>query len=183
MPNWCYTNYSISNLKGAEAIAEKWRKWLEEGKNDSDFENRWLGSLVKGAGLGDPLKNEGPYCRGEIYDIDASEDSLTFNTETAWSPMNECIKELINKEAPDADIIYSSVESGCEIYWTNDPDLVCNYYVDDLNGEIEFSATADYVWELFQKKFPGSDETDLDEIISKLDEVEVIVHKWEDVEV
>ena len=55
---------------------------------------------------------------------------LKIDTETAWIPMLEPILKMVEKYAPDSEIIFYAIEEGCGIVATNDDRVVGKIYVD-----------------------------------------------------
>ncbi len=190
MPNWCSTNITITGLNGkAKQIHKEWQKWLEEGKDLSDFKEAWLGSLMIGKGIGDPTKDDytGPYCRGCLTDLEViNEDQLSLDMETAWSPMLDCITALVS-DYPEAEITYSAIEQGNGVYLTNDADVIGKYYIDswDEVHDANEVASAEDVRALFNEVFPNNYPAEKDLDILKLIDYfnenadDIRIHAWD----
>ena len=90
--------------------------------------------------------------------------------------------KLVEKFIPEAEITYTAEEHGCEIFYTNDPDLVGKYVVDSWTEDIESD------WEMEEKtlieilqKLMNTNETDIDKLSSLLyeGEYDISINKWE----
>ena len=146
MPNWCVTDITIhhENEKELEIFYEKLDEWLNHAYMENDF-GSWLGNIVGNSGIGtiDTGKETDLRCRGSvIYISEPSDGELTISTETAWVPMIKMWVKLLDKYLPDAELIYTAEEPGCEIYYTNDPSIAGIYMFDiwdDTNIDIELS--------------------------------------------
>ena len=187
MPNWCYTSVSI-NTKSHNLF----NTWLDKGQEESDFKRNWLGSIIKYSGIGNPDSGDCPRCRGTIENIDTDDNSVIFNTETAWSPMLKGLKMVADKYAPGSEIIYSAEECGMEIYFTNDPSEVGKIYVDNWTDKGDYIESCDdydesEVREALKDALPGMDVKNMpiDSINSALCEkgIDIRIHKWEEVSI
>jgi hypothetical protein len=120
MPNWCYTSYIIEGDPETIDALDNLMSELEELPEPyvkSDFGNTWLGCLVSKLG-GDWNKVR---CRGSWLNAGRIRpDALSFNTETAWGPMEETI-DLIREKFPGIENVwYFAEEPGMAFYVTND---------------------------------------------------------------
>ena len=119
MPNWCCTSMVWTGDK--EEIADLYERMqrlenMSEPLVPNGFGTRWLGNLV--ADLGKDWKDVG--CRGTWSFLELlDENTLKFNTETAWYRCTE-VDDLIMKKYPSIDITFQCVEGGMVIYETND---------------------------------------------------------------
>lgn len=155
MPNWCFTSYTVTRSK-AEGGIEPLFKFIEKTINEpnrikTDFGNEWLGDLVeKGLGV-----NYDQYpCRGRLtYLEENNEEQMTFETETAWSPMPDMFFDLCKVFVPGAEIIFTAEEPGMGEYITNDPVYNGLFIIDSSNDDIEsnFEATEQDVRDLVIK--------------------------------
>ena len=127
MPNWCATYISINGTKEQlDALNNAIDKATESNPLNADFGNSWLGNLLLYLGID---KDEVIYgdirCRGYIsYSemvLDDDTSQLIINTETAWVPMLKPFLMMMEKYAPDAELIYTAEEPGTIVYCTNDP--------------------------------------------------------------
>ena len=112
-------------------------------------------------------------------------NQLIINTSTAWSPMMQMWKLVLDKYLPDAELIYEAEECGCEIYWTNDPAMKGNYIFDafdcpDINSDWEMPES------ILIKELQGLLLTSQNNIKELLDEFyksdltdSISIHKWE----
>lgn len=119
MPNWCYTDYTFQGDE--KEIGELYGK-LDELRNSithkvtSDFGSLWLGNVLTIHGF-----NKDDYsCRGSItfYDREG-DDYMSITTETAWAPMHEMWKAILEKYYPSIEVSYICEEPGMGIYETN----------------------------------------------------------------
>ena len=120
MPNWCYTSYIVEGDPETIDSLENLMTELEdlpEPYVKSDFGNTWLGCIVNKLGSD---WNE-VSCRGSWTNLcRLREDALSFDTETAWGPMEETI-DLIREKFPGIENVwYYSEEPGMAYYATND---------------------------------------------------------------
>ena len=144
MPNWCTSIVTIktSSEKSADILEEKFGKAMSSNPAKADFGNRWLGNLLLQIGMpkDDVIHRTSLRCRGQIlYMLREDEKMISLATETAWEPMIECIRKFVDTYVDDADIFYVAEESNMGIFWTNDPDVVGNVWVDyeDVSAETE----------------------------------------------
>ncbi len=119
------------------------------------FGKSWLGNLVTYLGGNSEEIN----CRGQWFDLQIQEDNtLTFETETAWAEMDE-FRHFIESKFEDLKMYYCSEESGNCYYVTNDAEGKYYHYrfvveVDD--DEIQKFQTEEeaksYIEELIGRK-------------------------------
>ena len=129
MPNWCFSTVLIhgkpKQLKSLETALEEAtsKNFVENG-----FGKNWLGNLVEYMGM---RYGEMP-CRGTVEWVSLSddEDVLEINVASAWSPHLKPIEAMVEKYAPDSEMLYVAEEPGCCLYWTNDPEYIDQYVVD-----------------------------------------------------
>ncbi len=192
MPNWCYSRVTVNTKSKSDAqnLCNLFNTWLDKGKDESDFKEDWLGSIIKYSGIGNPDTEGCPRCRGRIESLEADGTMLQFTTETAWSPMLKGLQMVIDKYAPGSEITYLSEECGMEIYFTNDPDLIGKIYVDNWTDEQDYIETCnDYeesiVRDKLKKALPLMDVENMsfDDINSALNEanIDIRVHRWKNV--
>ena len=139
MPNWCSTNYTFNftSAEKAKAFYDLVDSWCHDVA-ENGFGECWLGNIVVNSGISEIVAGSEksfliePYyeCRGSIVFMDYGSNRVNIQTETAWSPMHDMWKAIVEKYAPDAEVIYSADECGCELYLTNDPCLEGKYIVD-----------------------------------------------------
>lgn len=195
MPNWCSTNYTIEGpKKELKSLKEKILTWTSPKTcpRPKNGEN-WLGNIVLGAGL-DIEKIE---CRGIIEclsDVETNDDTstLTFQTETAWTAMNEMWYQILAKYAPNCTLYFSSEEPGCEYFVKNDEEgkyypeeFLVDAYIDkpDTPLKKKIKKIFDYTYltreELIDdlREITNDDNSSLDTLIQKIkDESE----EWDD---
>lgn len=187
MPNWCYTNITINheNETEVEKLEKLIDEWTSKDYMPNGFNNKWLGNVVLGSGVGtvDINKETDLRCRGTIIDYYRIGNELVINTETAWSPMLQMWVKVIEKYLPGAELIYNADECGFDINDTNDPALVGKYILDyygDEDIESDFEASEDTVRETLQKMLDTT-ETDVEKLINMVfeDDLDISVRKWE----
>lgn len=139
MPNWCWSQVHIStDEEKLNKLYEEMKKALSSNPLGADFGNEWLGNLLVYTGMD---KDEVIYghigCRGSITDFGIDDNGeLMMNLETAWNPQFGAIKKFIEYvlgEDAEYDFRYTSEESGCELYCSNDDEVVDTYYIDAWN--------------------------------------------------
>ena len=135
MANYCYTEITISGEEDEiRLLNDEMEKAFEEGKNQGGRSDQWLGYLM--LHIGYSVDNLPVSCRGSVCYHELSEDgtSLFIETETDWSPMLQVFLLFIQKYAPEAELIYTAEEPGCDLFCTNDPaheEYMLMLYVDD----------------------------------------------------
>lgn len=104
-------------------------------------------------------------------------------TETAWSPMLEMWVKIVDKYSPKTKIFYTAEELGCDLLYTNDPDIYGKYYLNSWDCSIE---TVDCIEEedliLVLQKYFDSEEKEISNLIDLLyymSEPTIAVHQWE----
>lgn len=132
MPNWCITNHTIVGEEKELSELYNLMKKLEDMKTplvENGFGSDWLGCLVVALGK----KWQEYRCRGCWTCLEKHEGSITFDTTTAWCPMNE-VFDLLCEKFPSISHYYYAEEPGCCIYETNDIDG--EYYPDRFYVDI-----------------------------------------------
>jgi hypothetical protein len=141
MPNWCFSEISITGDKKELSIL---KDNLEKAKihkgTENSFGEGWLGNIVEYLGYD---YNSIP-CRGSITDYNYLDNEIILTTETAWGPIMKPILMLVDKFAPNSQTLYFSEEPGCCIFCTNDPDIVGKYRLDVWDDRIDID---DWVYE------------------------------------
>lgn len=188
MPNWCYTNITISheNETEVEKLEKFVDKWTSKDHMDNGFGHKWLGNIVLGSGVGtiDTGKETDLRCRGTIIDYYRSGNELVISTETAWTPMLQIWVKVIDKYLPGGELIYSTDEGGFDINDTNDPELVgkyiLDYYGEDESIESDWEADEDTVRVVLQKLLDTT-ETDVEKLINIAfeNDYDISIRKWE----
>lgn len=193
MPNWCFTNITIAhdNSEELEEFYNKIEEWTSHDYCDNGFGKNWLGNIVGNSGIGtiDEDKESDLRCRGSLIDVDLTDNQLTIQTETAWVPMLQMWVKLLEKYLPEAELVYSTEELGCEILCTNDPVYIGKYYIDawDMDDiETDDMVNECDVIEILQELL-NAKEDNIEEFLKMFDESEysehMQIHKWEYVEV
>ena len=142
MPNWCSTNYTFNFTSAAKAFCDLVDSWCHDVA-ENGFGKCWLGNIVVNSGISEIVAGseesfliEPHYeCRGRIVFMDWADESVNIYTETAWGPMHDMWKAIVEKYVPDANVIYSADECGCGLYQTNDPCLEGKYVVDIMGDD------------------------------------------------
>ena len=120
MANTCMTTVTIN---GDQDELKCLAKIIDEAMNDPDPTRRgWLGHLLC------DYEKEVSH-RGEISYFEETDDQLFLDIETAWSPMMGPIKLIVERYAPNAEIIFTAEEPGSEIFVSNDPCVIGMYEV------------------------------------------------------
>ena len=139
MPNWCWSQVHIStDEEKLNKIYEEMKKALSSNPLAASFGNKWLGNLLVYTGMD---KDEVLYgnirCRGSIADYGIDDNGeLMMNLDTAWNPQFGAIKKFIEYvlgEDAEYDFQYTAEESGCELYCSNEDEVVDTYYIDAWN--------------------------------------------------
>ncbi len=190
MPNWCYTDISISRPAKDGGVKELYDKLLEATARDSSVENdfgkMWLGNIVEKLLKEDPVSG-GYECRGTLcqFDMTEAEDEINLGTETAWGPMLKMWLDIIDKYCPGAEFVYTAEESGNGLYQTNDPDYIGKYYVDSWENEVEaeWVASEDYVRST-ARKLTGKKcdrRTKIENVVEMVNDLEkeIYINKWD----
>lgn len=186
MPNWCYTNITISHETETEIekLGKLIDEWTSKDYMENGFGHDWLGNVVLGSGVGtvDTDAKTDLRCRGSITYREVNGNQITMSTETAWAPMLKMWLKIIDKYLPGAELIYSAEEFGCGICTTNDPDLVGKYVIDywgDKNIESDWEAKEETAVELLQIILDTT-ETNIEKLIAMAEKYDsdVSVHKW-----
>ena len=155
MANWAFTDYAI---EGPKEILEKIHQALLYHDVQEGSDKNWEGNVL--LALGCTWKDRSPdgsghYLRGFIHpdSIDYNGDGLIrFDAEEAWGVTD--FDEVLKTKFPEVKIYWSTEESGCEIYETNDKEgkyFHDRVYVDtciDDNYQMEYFQTLDgaYKW-------------------------------------
>lgn len=198
MPNWCYSSIKIchNDKEALKEFVKKLKKWTSKSVCKTDFGNYWLGNVVANSGIARWEKRGETYefvpfinCRGKIETFELRENVLTIITETAWSPMLQMWKMIVEKYLPDADIWFTAEEPSNGIYETNDPDIVGCYNIDIFEPPEEFEneepvyiAEEDDVIDFLQRVLK-TEESDIDKLLSLANDLEdcwFAINVWND---
>ena len=194
MPNWCYTNIVINhhNKTKLEELSKKIIEWSHKDFCDNGFHDGWLGNIVGNSGIANPLDKDSPRCRGTLTSIYYEHEQINISTETAWAPMMQMWVMLCNKYLPDADIWFSAEEPGCELFESNDPDVIGKYYIDIWEPPEEFE-NEESMWDAgedvaidFLQRVLKTDEKDINKLLEMQDELDdrwFGVHVWSECDV
>lgn len=182
MPNWCQTRIRITcrSTPEAEDLLSKIEDWTSSSKATNGFGSSWLGNIVIGAGIGTIPENKKTdvECRGWLEDAFTQGNTLEVWTETAWTPKVRMWKLVADKYAPGAVIIYDAIEDGCNVHWTNDPQLEGLYYVvDDIECR---DMKKDDLLKYLQKVL-STDESDINKLISDFNDSDSVwgfIKEW-----
>ena len=194
MPNWCITRITINheNESKLKELEKRITEWTSHNYKESDFGLAWLGNIVGNSEIGtiDENAETDLRCRGWLNWMEYNDNQLLIDTETAWVPMLKMWSKLLEKYLPDAELIYSAEECGCELYSTNDPCMKDCYIVDnydDVDGvESDWEATQEYVVDILQNLLK-TEENDIEKLLKMFYESEfydgMSIHKWEFAEI
>lgn len=194
MPNWCYTDIDIYGEKEkVEFLHKKLEEWTSKNALENSFGTNWLGNILINSGVisADQLdKVPHPSCRGSLIYLDLDTNiepaALYVQTETAWGPMLQMWIEVLQKYNLDLEIVYKAVETGCEIYFTNDPCMQGKYIIDlfeQVDGaESDWEATEEEVKETLHKLLKTDDE-DFEKLLQQFYDSELCekmsINPWE----
>ena len=203
MPNWCSTSITIIGPKESlKIIWDEYQKAKRITAVKNDFGQSWLGNLLLHIGVDkDSVCHSDINCRGSVFyeEEDYDHNELRFQAESAWSPCAEVFDKFTRHFMNDAIVYYVSVEPGCEIYLTNDPDYDGCVYVDvyddgDLPDWISslqgfMDTKEEYVREYIAKHLNTTDSLEklIERLNSIVDEkypnsyVGVHLYKWENI--
>ena len=191
MPNWCYTNITISHHDETkvEDLYKKICEWSHKDFCENGFHDGWLGNIVGNSGIADPLGKDAPRCRGTLNSIYFEGGQISLSTETAWAPMLKMWRMLLDKYLPDAELIFTAEEPGCGLFETNDPDVIGKYYIDVCDDPPEdadkdycdscWDAEEDYTRTFLQKALK-TEESDINKLIKMNDDSWFYVSQWEE---
>lgn len=194
MPNWCMTRITINHEdeNKLKELESRITEWTSHNYKESDFGLEWLGNIVGNSGIGtiDENAETDLRCRGWLNWMEYNDNQLLIDTETAWVPMLKMWSKLLEKYLPDAELIYSAEECGCELYSTNDPCMKDCYIVDnydDVDGvESDWEATQEYVVDILQNLLK-TEENDIEKLLKMFYESEfydnMSIHKWDFAEI
>lgn len=146
MPNWCTNDISIyCKSKGdATYVYNTLYEWRESGLDvNTGFGKDWLGLFLIQAGITtrediDKCKIK---CRGRLCDLWQDCEIIRITTDTAWEPMLRMWQLIIEKHFSTKvdQVLYTSTEPGCGVFYTNDEDLAGEYAVDCLDAGLSSS--------------------------------------------
>ena len=162
MPNWCLTEIRIKgrNKEETKGFYQKVESWMTNYRK-TDFGSRWLGNILYNSGVDTPDKEKGEdfhyRCRGEILDLNFSDDEVLIVTSTAWCPMIQMWKAVTDKYLPGAEIKYLAEEPGFDVWITNNPDYSELYLI-----EVWGDSSWDDLTEEEAKAFDESELCDLE---------------------
>lgn len=146
MANWClnYIKIKSDDAEGLQALYDVIAESIKSNYMKNDFGLNWLGNVVGNTNIGtiDTGKDTDIACRGWLVSFEISGDELLIQTETAWRPLVAMWLKLVEKYLPGAEIIYSGEETGCCIYFTNDPEYVDHWLIDPISTEYEYDHAA-----------------------------------------
>lgn len=153
MPNWCYTQVSVSGDKSlvekinnainaaqttkfakeayADYETESDREWDRKngitGRTMTDFKEVWLGNLLHYAYRDASVYRDVP-CRGCVSTAEQYEDLLVIEVESAYVPQLEAVMSLIESvvgiDNPDIDVSYFATEPGNGFFASDQPDMI-----------------------------------------------------------
>lgn len=175
MANICNTTVTITgNLAQlSEAVIE--------ALNPNGKSNDWLGNFLLKLGMTEnEVYDSGIECRGEVWYYECDDNEITLEVSSAWEPMMVPVMMMCDKYAPDAKVLYRSIEPSASIYYTNDPEIERTYYCESFEDSIDMydfftrDELKDKIEPILQKK-SGLNNL-IQEFTSKYD---VNIHKME----
>ena len=147
MANWCYNEiYFVGGTEEQRKNLFKKIKDLNEHSPFKDASQGWIGNLSVACGISvEEVNNENSKYRTRafILDVDMDGDYIRLNVESAWSPIDEYLKDLFDAGLPSLEgmrYVYSAEEFGNDIWVTNDVDgefFESSYYLDVFDGPME----------------------------------------------
>ena len=147
MPNWCYNEiYFVGGTEEQRKNLFEKIKDLNEHSPFKDASQGWIGNLSIACGIPFEEVNDekSKYrARAFIQDVDMDGDYIRLNVESAWSPIDEYLKDLFDAGLSSLEgmrYVYSAEEFGNDIWVTNDVDgefFSLDYYLDTFDGPIE----------------------------------------------
>ena len=131
-----------------------WLGWLVIYLARDDMVQRGLDPDANNSPLGDPddardwVYDQPIRCRGSICYMELN-DELYISQDDAWAPQLVPIVKFCERFYPEAKIYYTATEPGCEIFDTNDPDMIGSWVLDIFEYS-ELPACANrYEYEVF----------------------------------
>lgn len=186
MPNWCYTQITISHddQKEIDKLYNLIEEWTSKNYKQSDFGNYWLGNIVGNSGIDTWDGDFKIRCRGRLFDLNKSEKELYIATETAWTPMLRMWLKILEKYSPDAQLIYTAEEPGCCIYVTNNLDLKDKYIIDDWSDCYDYAGdeySQEDVIKILQEITGNHEEHRFDYLMNEfsMGDYELSINPWE----
>ncbi len=123
MANTCFTEYILVGPKKDLDEIYGIMKGLQNRKESllpNGWGKTWLGNFVhKTGGDAEKIYCRGKWCNLKKKTMPDGEKRLCFNTETAWTRMEEVDKHILEKW-PAVKLFYLEEESGNEVFETND---------------------------------------------------------------
>lgn len=189
MPNWCSTiiTFCSDNKKDLRRFYDFVANVTNNGPSDtSGFGSSWLGNYLEEVGL-NYTKYE---CRGSVAyldeEINEENNSFVLQTDTAWAPMMSMWQAILDElKINSIQIFYTAYETGCCIYYTNDPNQlpyfydICTSLHDDKYKDTIFAyegigeATEEDIRENLLVMFPDDAELTTEELVAKFNEEDV----------
>jgi hypothetical protein len=98
--------------------------------------DEWIGNFLLHLGMTEKEILDSPIgCRADVTFFEIDNDHITLDIDSAWSPQFTPLMMLCEKYAPEASVFYRAVESGAELYLTNDPDYENSFYCESWGNE------------------------------------------------
>lgn len=147
MANWCYNE--IYFVGGTEEQRKNLFEKIKDLNEHSPFDHAskgWIGNLSVACGISVEEVNDekSKYrVRAFIQDVDMREGCIYLGVESAWSPIDEYLKNLFDAGLSSLEgmrYVYSAEEFGNDIWVTNDVDeefFTERYYLDVFDGPLE----------------------------------------------
>jgi hypothetical protein len=174
MADWCQTSILLK-CKDHASVKEIFTTFMCF-KLDDHYDGMWEHDLIV---FTDHNPENFSVHRGEILEITSGDKDILIDAEEAYTPNIHFWQEFCKAEFGDKvkTILYAAEERDNEIYITNDPEVVDNYVVDIVNGDVEYFEAKEHaevvklLCELLIKRGPKDDpEFNVNEIISIVNE-------------
>ncbi len=136
MANYCNTIIRILKLDTEngkmEMLYNLLKRWLERDDRENGYVRDWLGNIVMASRLSKHKDDDYYNTGGSVLALENHiEDSgeITVIVESKWIPMLKMWRDLVKEYIPNAEILYTAEEEGCEIYDTNVSSIVGLYNI------------------------------------------------------
>ena len=138
MSNWCFSRVTVKAPKPSiDRIESEMEAAMSADPYHTDFGEMWLGNLLGHIGM---LDASGRGCdlryRGWVDDFQRTDErEIELSTESAWGPHISCIQAFARHYAPEAEVLYDAEETGCGLFWTNDPEMIGRVRIEAFDVE------------------------------------------------
>jgi hypothetical protein len=194
MANLCSTDITL--LSSDQAALKKIYDAIEQACSESSYGHAWIGRIGEILGV-NRVVNGGSYeldsdkaicSRSKVYQADLEDGQLRIYCEDDWSPYLTIYLRILQKFLKDGKLLYTAIEEGCEVYCSNDPDVIGTYVINVYDDELEemedcWCISEEKVGKLIRKVM-DTDETDIKKLVTMFEEsdFESTIHQIEEVE-